>query len=75
MPALLSIGDVLTLRGVSAEGAIYPGRPLRRWRVTRLDVLEIVLQPLNDDDTIDDFADACGDYRLAVHAETPFPMN
>jgi hypothetical protein len=65
MPALLSIGDVLTLRGVD------PSRAPQRWRVARLDApLELVLQPINADGSVNEFLDACGDLRLAVTADT-----
>jgi hypothetical protein len=48
----------------------------KKWRVVRLDSPnEIVLQPLNDDGSIDEFSDACGDLRLSVVAETPYRMN
>jgi len=69
MPALLSIGDVLTLRGMDTS------QVLKKWRVVRLDALEVVLQPLNADGTVDEFTDACGDLRLTVAAETPTRMN
>lgn len=75
MPALLSIGDVLTLRGVTA-GLILPGKPLKRWRVTGFETShEIVLQPLNDDGTVDEFTDACSEFRFTVEIETPHAMN
>jgi hypothetical protein len=75
MPARLSIGDVLTLRGVTA-GLIVPGKPLKRWRVIACDAAhEIVLQPLNDDGSIDEFTDACSEFRVSVEVETPHTMN
>jgi len=76
MPALLSIGDVLTLRGVTVGGLIFPGKPLKRWRVTGFeDAHEILLQPLNDDGSIDEFTDACHECRFTVAVETPHTMN
>ena len=74
-PARLSIGDVLTLRGVTG-GLIVPGKPLKRWRVTAFEEShEIVLQPLNEDGTVDEFTDACSEFRFTVDVETPHTMN
>ena len=76
MPALLSIGDVITMRGVCADGAIDGTKPAKQWRVARIDdPLEVVLQPLNADGSIDEFSDACGDYRLTVQQVTANTMH
>jgi len=76
MPALLSVGDVITMRGVGADGSIDGSKPLKQWRVARIDVpLELVLQPLNADGSIDEFSDACGDYRLTVTQVTATTMH
>lgn len=76
LPALLSIGDVITVRGVAADGSIDVTKPGALWRVARLDdPLEVVLQPLNADGSVNEFLDACGDVRLTVTAETPYRMN
>jgi hypothetical protein len=74
-PARLAIGDVLTLRGVTA-GLLVPGKPLKRWRVAAFaDASDVILQPLNDDGSVDEFTDACSEYRFTVDAETPHTMN
>lgn len=63
---ILCVGDVLSF------GDPTGGRPLKRWRVVDiLEPFEVLLQPLLDNGAVDEWTDACGDFRIRVHLRAP----
>jgi len=68
MPAVLFVGAIITVRSVAADGTLDPIKPAKKWRVNSvpLNGVDVLLQPLNDDGTVDEFKDAVGDFRIRV---------
>jgi len=55
-----ALGKVISLQGVMNDGRV---KPEEKWRVKALEGTEVVLEPLNEDETVDEDRE---DFRIVV---------